>query len=105
MHFELGPIQHTIVACVHQYSGKLPRSAIAKLLLGSSSMRVATLRDSRFFGRLAHHRRKDVMHHIDVLLQQGVLGLDGYQCVIVIDEDALRQVTDYPGETDATNAA
>lgn len=87
MDVHLTPIQLTIVDAVRQLSGELPRSAVAKLLVGSESMRTLHLKGSPFFGRLARHTRKSVMHNLDVLIQQGILALDHYDRVIIPPDD------------------
>jgi len=73
----LSPIQKIILACVHDRPGQLTRSGLAKLLVGSSSARVAEFSDDPDFGRLAGRGRKTVTVDIDILLQQGHLALNG----------------------------
>jgi len=70
------PIQTTILACVRARPGQLTRSGLAKLLVGSSSARVADLSDDPHFGRLAGQGRKAITVDIDILLQQGHLALN-----------------------------
>ncbi|MGB1251792.1 MAG: RQC domain-containing protein [Candidatus Promineifilaceae bacterium] len=71
-------MQHTIYYCAHTFSGKLNRSEIAKLLQGSASQRIEKLQSSVYFGRLADQTRKSIMHHLNVLIQQGLLETDVY---------------------------
>lgn len=75
---ELTYIQQTILDCVRQFEGQLQRSETAKLLFGSESIRVETLRQSTYFGRLSRVKRKSLMHHIDVLLQQQYVEQNGF---------------------------
>src|SRR3990170_2068732 len=62
-----------ILECVHALPGRLPRSGIAKLLVGSGSERVEEYRSHPLFNRLAGCRRVDVMAKIDSLLASGQL--------------------------------
>lgn len=82
---ELTYVQQTILDCVQNLDGKLQRSEVAKLLQGSESGRIAGLQGERFFGRLARIKRKSLMHHIDVLLQQKYLEQDGFRRVMMAD--------------------
>jgi hypothetical protein len=75
--------QMNILACVHALPGKLPRSGIAKLLVGSESQRVADYKNHPDYGRLAHLPRKVVVQEIDALLNCGDLDLDDKSRVIV----------------------
>jgi hypothetical protein len=68
--------QQTILACVNDQSGQFTRSALAKILAGSASVRVAGQSDNPYFGRLAETGRKAITFEIDILLQQGYLELD-----------------------------
>ena len=68
--------QMIILACVQSIPGKLPRSGIAKLLVGSESQRVIKYTGHPDFGRLSHLPRKIVMQEIDALLNRGDLALD-----------------------------
>lgn len=80
---ELTPLQHTLITCVRHVPGTLRRSALAKLLVGSPSMRVEHLSHNPYFGLLAGRSRKEILHQVDVLLQQQLLALnrDGYLIV------------------------
>lgn len=69
-------MQMIILSCVHTLPGKLPRSGIAKLLVGSHSQRVAGYRTHPDYGRLAHLPRYNVMQEIDALINRGELGFD-----------------------------
>ena len=68
--------QMIILACVQSLPGKLPRSGIAKLLVGSQSQRVLQYSSHPDFGRLSHLPRNIVMQEIDALLNRGDLELD-----------------------------
>jgi ATP-dependent DNA helicase RecQ len=75
---EFTEMQRVILACVCSLPGQLPRSGIAKLLVGSPSVRVEALRGHPFYGRLSGHRREEVMREVDWLIEQGCLVLDGH---------------------------
>ena len=79
---ELPFVQRLILRCVREEPGRFPRSGLAKLLAGSDSRHMQELRDHPFYGRLRQYRRRDVLHHVAVLLQQGYLALDGDEHVI-----------------------
>ncbi len=68
--------QMIILACVQALPGQLPRSGIAKLLVGSESQRVAAYRGHPDYGRLAYLPRKIVMQEVDALINRGDLDLD-----------------------------
>lgn len=68
--------QDIILSCVHSIPGELPRSGIAKLLVGSHSQRVAAYWAHPDYGRLAHLPRYIVIQEIDVLINQSELELD-----------------------------
>ena len=72
----LSPIQLTLRKCVYAFNGTLRRSEIAKLLIGSKSVRIDGLQESEFFGQLPNHTRKSIIHHLDILTQQGLLHVD-----------------------------
>ena len=65
-----------ILACVEALPGQLPRSGVAKVLVGSDSERVAEFRGDPFFGHLSDHNRLEVTRIIDDLLEQGKLALE-----------------------------
>ena len=69
-------VQNIILACVHSLPGELPRSSVAKLLVGSHSQRVAGYRTHPDYGRLAHLPRYAVIQEIDALINQSELELD-----------------------------
>lgn len=73
-------LRELILACVRSLPGKLPRSGIAKLLVGSDSARVAEFRTSPFYNRLGDQPRAEVQVLIDEMLEQGILekALHGY---------------------------
>lgn len=72
-----------VLACVQAVPGQLPRSGVAKLLVGSDSQRVMAYRRHPDFGRLAHLPRHVVMQEIDALLNCGDLELDDQGKLIV----------------------
>jgi hypothetical protein len=75
--------QMIILACVQSIPGKLPRSGIAKLLVGSRSERVAKYTGHPDYGRLSHLPRNIVMQEIDALINRGEIGLDDKSRVIL----------------------
>ena len=68
--------QNIILYCVLSIPGKLPRSGVAKLLVGSHSQRVLKYTNHPDFGRLSHLPRYAVLVEIDTLINQGELDLD-----------------------------
>jgi hypothetical protein len=75
--------QNIILYCVLSIPGKLPRSGVAKLLVGSHSQRVIKYTDHPDFGRLSHLPRYAVLVEIDTLINLGELDLDEKSRVIV----------------------
>lgn len=75
--------QNIILYCVLSIPGKLPRSGVAKLLVGSHSQRVLKYTDHPDFGRLSHLPRYAVLVEIDTLINQGELDLNKKSRVIV----------------------
>ena len=75
--------QMIILACVQSIPGKLPRSGIAKLLVGSQSQRVLQYTTHPDYGRLSHLPRNIVMQEIDALLNRGDIALDDKSRVIL----------------------
>jgi uncharacterized protein YpbB len=73
---ELSFAQQTILTCIKSTPGVYTRSALAKMLVGSESSRVAEFTDQAFFGRLSDYGRKDITFEIDILLQQGYLEIN-----------------------------
>ena len=69
------PLQQTILDVVHKYPGQFARSGLAKMLVGAKSWQNT---DFPEYGRLTHHRRKDLDYQIEILLQQHYLRLDDY---------------------------
>ena len=75
--------QMIILSCVQSIPGKLPRSGIAKLLVGSHSQRVLKYTAHPDYGRLSHLPRNIVMQEIDALINRGDLALDQKSRVII----------------------
>jgi len=75
-------IQRIIVACVRDNPGRLNRSELAKLLVGSRALEMKKWKGNRWNNRLRGMTRKSVMGDVDILLQQGYLALDSYGRVI-----------------------
>ena len=66
----------TIIDCVNALPGKLPRSGVAKLLVGSRSDRVSSFRHHPMYNQLENYSRSEVMSEVDRLLTDGQLGQD-----------------------------
>jgi ATP-dependent DNA helicase RecQ len=66
-------IDRLILECVKSLPGKLPRSGVAKLLVGSLSERVETYQSHPLYNRLQGHPRSEVMFYVDKLLENGQL--------------------------------
>ena len=79
--------QMIILSCVQSIPGKLPRSGIAKLLVGSYSQRVIKYTSHPDYGRLSHFPRNIVMQEIDALLNRRDLDLDDKSRVIIKEQD------------------
>ena len=73
--------------CVLSIPGKLPRSGVAKLLVGSHSQRVMKYTYHPDYGRLSHLPRNIVMQEIDALLNRRDLDLDDKSRVILKEQD------------------
>ncbi|MEW5987004.1 MAG: hypothetical protein AB1791_10260 [Chloroflexota bacterium] len=85
---ELTSVQQAIVALVTAEPGRFNRSSLAKFLVGSRSARLsAELVEHPQYGCLKGYGRKAVTFHIDVLLQQGYLGLDAGGRVVAAAAD------------------
>lgn len=76
-----------ILSCVQSMPGKLPRSGIAKLLVGSQSQRVFKYTTHPDFGRLSHLPRHIVMQEIDALLNRRDLDLDQHARMIIKEQE------------------
>jgi hypothetical protein len=72
----LHDVQQAILHCVASLPGQLPRSGVAKLLIGSESERVSEYNDHPYFGRFSHLPRNIVMAEVDKLIAQNKLWLD-----------------------------
>ena len=80
---ELVYIQRIIVACVRDNSGRLNRSELAKLLVGSRALEMAKWEGSRWHNQLRGMNRKSVTGDVDILLQQGYLDLNSHEKVVL----------------------
>ena len=76
-------IQRIIVACVRDNPGRLNRSELAKLLVGSRALEMAKWEGNRWHNQLRGMTRKSVMGDIDILLQQAYLDLNSYEKVVL----------------------
>lgn len=66
-------ITRTIIECVRAIPGKLTRSGVAKLLIGSKSGRLEDLRSNPFFNKLSGYHRYEILGYIDRMLANGQL--------------------------------
>jgi superfamily II DNA helicase RecQ len=66
-------VTEAILACVRALPGALPRSGVAKVLVGSESERVAEYRNHPLYNALAGHSRKEVTARVDEMLDHGLL--------------------------------
>lgn len=69
-------IPDIILDCVCAIPGELPRSGVAKLLVGSESERVRGFRHHPFYNRLGGHSRSEILHEVDQLLIDGLVMKD-----------------------------
>jgi len=76
-------LQQIILEGVRSLPGQLPRSGVAKLLVGSPSARVEPLREHPFYGRLSGCGRGEVLREVDQLLEKGHLALNEHGKVIL----------------------
>lgn len=82
-----------IRATVADLAGKLPRSGVIKLLVGSSSSRVAELRDHPAYGALAGFDTTALWQIIDDLLKAGEIAFDEHSRLIYIGASAPQHIT------------
>ena len=66
-------VTDAILECVYAMPGQLPRSGVAKLLVGSTSERVAEFQSHPLYNRLAGRSRNDVLGQVDAMLEAGML--------------------------------
>jgi hypothetical protein len=78
---QLVPLQQAILNIVGKYPGQFSRSGLAKMLVGAKSWQE---RDFPEYGRFAQYRRKEIGFHVDVLLQQGYLEMDGRSYLVPV---------------------
>jgi ATP-dependent DNA helicase RecQ len=83
---ELTEVQRIILACVRSLPGQLPRSGVAKLLVGSSSKRITRFKTHPYYGQLTNCTRKAVTREVDVLIKRGYLTLDGHKVTVGQDK-------------------
>ncbi len=69
-------VQQAILRCVSALPGKLPRSGVAKLLVGSESIRIVDHVNYPEYGRFSNLPRHIVMIEVDKLLAEGKIWLD-----------------------------
>ncbi|MCP4540489.1 MAG: RecQ family ATP-dependent DNA helicase [Chloroflexi bacterium] len=83
---ELTETHQIILNCVQSIPGQLPRSGVAKLLVGSSSKRMDSFKTHPHYGQMAGHTRKAITQQVDVLIERGDLALDSHNKVTVAQE-------------------
>jgi adenine/guanine phosphoribosyltransferase-like PRPP-binding protein len=66
-------IENLIIECVRLLSGKLPRSGVVKLLVGSLSERIEGYKSHPLYKSLEGKSRSEVMFYVDRLLENGQL--------------------------------
>jgi hypothetical protein len=86
---------------VRDLPGELPRSGVAKLLVGSDSQRVEKYKTHSLYNRLAGRSRSDVTLQVDVLLEMGYLQQDKSGHLIVTatqvkTDDAVKSIPPAP---------
>lgn len=79
---ELTDVHQLILACVKSLPGQLPRSGVAKLLVGSSSKRITRFKTHPYYGQLANYTRKAITRKVDSLIERGYLTLDGRKVTV-----------------------
>ena len=75
-------VTDSIIACAQSLPGELPRSGVAKVLVGSLSERVGEYAEHQLYNRLEGHNRIDVTIQVDVLLAAGRLAQDKHGNII-----------------------
>lgn len=66
----------TILACVRAFPNQLPRSGIAKVLVGSNAERMEGYQDNPFYNALHGHQRNEVLLQVDDLIDRKLLEAD-----------------------------
>ncbi len=92
-----GEVQAAILACARSLPGQLPRSGVAKLLVGSESARVGEFRGHPLFGALSGRTREVVLGEVDKLIEMGILALDEHSKVIIGTEPAAETISTRSG--------
>lgn len=90
-----------ILECVRALPGELPRSGVAKLLVGSASQRVEKFASHPLYNRLSNRNRSDVTLQVDVLLEMGYLQQDKSGHLILADTQA--KLATSSGEASSTD--
>ena len=101
-------IEQAVLECVHTYPGQLPRSGVAKLLIGSFSQRTEVYRTHSLYNRLHGYSRGEVMQIIDLMLGQNRLIKNDYGYLIKPEEKSTKHHSDVgeiiPRDTIMTDA-
>lgn len=88
MNSDLSPIQSVILGFVRDHPVALKRSEIAKVLVGSQSVRTADFQETDYFGRLSQFKRKTILQDVDILIEQGFLLIDRDKVVSLVSLEA-----------------
>lgn len=83
---ELTLIQQQLLACVGDHPAQFTRSGIAKLLVGSESVRLDIDRGDVWYGRFQGQTRKSLTFVVDTLLQQGYLSTTWEGKLMVVNQ-------------------
>jgi hypothetical protein len=68
--------EKAILECVRIFPGRLYRSSVAKILVGSKSARIARFQSHRLYSCLPEFSRRQVLQYVDFLLTRNVLLLN-----------------------------
>jgi len=73
----LNPVEvvDVVLECARVFCGQLHRTNLARILIGSESVRIASYAGHEHFGRLRGMRRRQVVSVIDSLIERGALNL------------------------------
>lgn len=70
---DLSEIKQLITKCACSIPAQLPRSGIAKLLVGSLAGDILQFKIHPLYGCLAGHSRKEILKYVDEMIQDGTL--------------------------------
>jgi len=81
-------IRNSILECVRSFPGELPRSGVAKILVGSSSSRIEKFTSHPLYNKLAGHSRSNIMAVIDAMLQEELIIQDEDRHLLIPNQRA-----------------